>query len=216
MALRNAGNGAGDTAIGASALVNSSGKYNTALGYAAGDNITTGLDNTVLGAQPVEGSYSSITTGNQNVVIGYNVAAPAATSNGQLVIQNAIYGRDNVGTLSKVSTGCIMLYSKACPAAKAFFVHGAMDSDTHNVCSPTSGWPCETVVRCSIMAGTTCGNPPAAMVPSDSVCVATANGSDTTKGFEVFKLRVSVNKLAVLVRVSPTQTSIAAANIECT
>lgn len=64
------GNGA-NTAIGTNALFNATGENNTVLGYGAGDNITTG---------------------GYNIIIGSGVDAPSATANGQLNIGNTIYG----------------------------------------------------------------------------------------------------------------------------
>jgi len=52
------------------------GRYNTALGYAAGDNITTGSN---------------------NIIIGYNTDAPLATGDNQLNIGNTIYGDLSTG-----------------------------------------------------------------------------------------------------------------------
>jgi hypothetical protein len=52
------------------------GRYNTGLGYAAGDNITTGSN---------------------NIIIGYNTDAPLATGDNQLNIGNTIYGDLSTG-----------------------------------------------------------------------------------------------------------------------
>jgi hypothetical protein len=63
------------------------GRYNTGLGYAAGDNITTGSN---------------------NIIIGYNTDAPLATGDNQLNIGNTIYGdlstgRVGIGTPSPLA-----------------------------------------------------------------------------------------------------------------
>lgn len=116
----------GSTAVGSTALYSATGNYNTALGYATSEGITTGSFNTVLGSQPDAAAYNSITTGNQDVVIGYDIAAASATGTGYLNIQNAIYGIGNSATLTGVSTGCIVLYSTetTCPASTVLDVHG--------------------------------------------------------------------------------------------
>lgn len=57
--------------------INNYGNYNTVIGYQAGDNITTG-DN--------------------NIIIGYDTDAPSPSENNQINIGNLIYGRNsNVG-----------------------------------------------------------------------------------------------------------------------
>jgi len=58
--------------------VASEGRYNIGVGYAAGDNITTGSN---------------------NLIIGYNVDAPSATADNQLNIGNAIYGNLSTGNV---------------------------------------------------------------------------------------------------------------------
>jgi hypothetical protein len=78
-------NGAGayqcNVAVGYDALLNTSAGQNTGIGHYAGYSITTGLNNTIVGysvaAQP------GIATGNANTIIGANVfdGLPAALSN---------------------------------------------------------------------------------------------------------------------------------------
>jgi len=76
------------TALGASALLNSTGAYNTAIGSNAG---------------------SSITSGNNNIVIGRSIQVPSATLSDQLNIGNLIYGeliKHNMGlAMSAFSDG---------------------------------------------------------------------------------------------------------------
>ena len=64
--------------------ITTEGRYNTAVGYLAGDNITIGSN---------------------NIVIGYNVDAPSASSNNQLNIGNTIYGDLSSGN---VGIGVVM------------------------------------------------------------------------------------------------------------
>jgi len=72
------------------------GRYNTALGYQAGDNITTGSN---------------------NIIIGANIDAPSATGDNQLNIGNTIYGDLSSGKVGiGVTTPTANLHIKACVA----------------------------------------------------------------------------------------------------
>ncbi len=81
--------------------------YNTIIGYQTGYGVTSGADNVLIGASIHSSSYSQITTGSQNISIGYDIAVPSPTTNGQLNIGNIIYGTGNTGTQSTVSSGNI-------------------------------------------------------------------------------------------------------------
>jgi hypothetical protein len=117
-----------NSAVGTSALSsNTSGTSNAAVGANALYGCTSCSDNTALGGSPDAASFNQITTGNQNISIGYDVAVPSPTANGQLDIGNAIYGLNNTGTTTTVSTGCIMLYSITCPSGLSFYVNGPME-----------------------------------------------------------------------------------------
>jgi Chaperone of endosialidase/Domain of unknown function (DUF5011) len=102
----------GLTAIGLGAGAGSAsgyvtGAYNTVLGYESGFNLTSGADNTFLGASTIAASENQVTTGSQNISIGYNVAVPSQTGTGQLDIGNYIYGSGLTGTGATVSAGAI-------------------------------------------------------------------------------------------------------------
>ena len=62
--------------------------FQTAVGYQALRNSTTGIQNLALGYQ----AGSGITTGSNNIAIGYNAQVPSGTSSNQLNIGNWIYG----------------------------------------------------------------------------------------------------------------------------
>ena len=79
--------GAGNTSIGVAALDSSLSDFNVAIGYYAGNNLTTGNHNIIIG-------------GNSNKF-------PSATNSNQLNIGNIIYGIDVDGTENTVSTGNI-------------------------------------------------------------------------------------------------------------
>lgn len=83
------------------------GAYNTLVGYQSGTSLTTGANNILIGAANISASYAQVTTGSQNISIGYNVAVPDATASGQLNIGNFVYGTGLTGTGSTVSSGKI-------------------------------------------------------------------------------------------------------------
>jgi len=69
--------GKGNTSLGAySLLVNTTGCYNTALGDSAGGPNTTGIQNTYIGAKAI----GNAATNNNQIAIGYNVAATGDSS----------------------------------------------------------------------------------------------------------------------------------------
>jgi len=86
-----------NVAVGGSALLQSTGYYNTALGYQAGDNLASGSNNVLLGSA----AGGNLTSGSSNIIIGTNVNAQSATGSNQLNIGNAIYG--------DLSTGSVLL-----------------------------------------------------------------------------------------------------------
>ncbi|MDR3546804.1 MAG: DUF5011 domain-containing protein [Candidatus Pacebacteria bacterium] len=65
--------------------------YNTLLGYLSGWDVTTGGDNILIGAEQ-NGGGTHITTGSNNISLGYNAAFPSASGNNQLNIGNTIFG----------------------------------------------------------------------------------------------------------------------------
>lgn len=124
-ALSSDTSGSHNIAIGNSALLNNiSANYNIGIGINALSN-TTGLGNIGIGRD----AGTAITSGTNNVVIGYQSAVPLATTNGQLSIQNIIYGIANNGTSSTVSTGFIGI-GVATPTSKLHVVPGAASGTT--------------------------------------------------------------------------------------
>ena len=92
-----------NTAIGAHALTaNVSGFRNTALGYNSLASANSS-DNIAIGYQ----AGDNITSGTKNIVIGYESDAPSATSTQTLNIGNLLYGTSLNGTGSSLSTGNI-------------------------------------------------------------------------------------------------------------
>jgi hypothetical protein len=97
------GNGAysGNTFVGYQANQNCSGLplFSTALGYEAGFK-NVGYDNDFYG----ELAGQNVTTGNHNLIIGWNALAPSATASDQLNIGNIIFGTGLTATSSSAST----------------------------------------------------------------------------------------------------------------
>jgi hypothetical protein len=113
-ALRFNQTGWGNVAIGWRSLFGASGQsnqYNTAVGYASGNAVTTGTYNTLIGYQ----AGDNITSGVNNIVIGTGDVVTATASN-QLNIGNAIWGTGLTGT-GTTDAGLIGIGTNA-PAAK--------------------------------------------------------------------------------------------------
>ena len=88
--------GSRNVAIGRAALEGSGSSIisnTTAVGYAAGNNVTTGANNLFLGYQ----TGNAVTTGDNNIVIGYNVDTSDPTASNELNIGNTIYGDMSTG-----------------------------------------------------------------------------------------------------------------------
>jgi hypothetical protein len=109
----------------ASCHILTTGSDNVALGYNSLSLATTGSDNVAVGS----GAATGISTGSQNVGIGYQVQVADGTANGQLTIQNAIYGVSNTAVSSSVSSGNIGLYTKA-PTARLHLPAGTSAGNT--------------------------------------------------------------------------------------
>lgn len=98
---------------------------NSAFGGATLQNCTTGRNNTAVG----ELALNSVTTGSNNVGIGRDVDVPSATSDGQLSLQNALYGTGNTGTSTIPSTGNLGAYVQA-PTARFHLPAGSATAGT--------------------------------------------------------------------------------------
>ena len=80
--------GSRNVAIGRAALLIAStagSVYNTAIGYNAGNGITTGVQNTILGGL----AGGSLTTGQNNIIIGYNSVASAVDVDNEITLGNS-------------------------------------------------------------------------------------------------------------------------------
>lgn len=117
--------GANNIGIGTSTMVNLTGAGNVAIGFSALNAVIGGGYNISLGFQ----SGNAITTGSKNVTIGYDVDAQSNTADGQLSIQNAIFGTGNTGTGTTASTGNIGIYIPA-PSARLHLPAGTATANT--------------------------------------------------------------------------------------
>ena len=93
--------------------IDSEGQNNTAVGYSAGNKLTTGSNNILLGSQVA----NNLTTGSNNIVLGNGIYTPAADSVNTLNIGNLLYGTNIDGTGYTLSTGNIGIGISA-PVAK--------------------------------------------------------------------------------------------------
>lgn len=128
--------GSHNHAIGAGAgAVITSGEHNELIGRIAGSSLTIGSNNVIIGAYSDVSSGASgnvllgynqqgPTTGGQHVLIGYNVESVHPTANGELSIQNAIFGVGNTAGTTSISTGNIGMYVQS-PTARLHLPAGA-------------------------------------------------------------------------------------------
>lgn len=98
--------GSTNTAVGGNALFsNTTGSNNTALGFQAGYDVTNGIRNVIVGDYPTTGV--GVSTGSNNVLIGYDLQLLGRTTSNQLDIGNLIFatGLASGTTLSTGSVG---------------------------------------------------------------------------------------------------------------
>lgn len=110
---RNITSGSANIAVGVGALdAVTTASGNTAVGNGSGF-LATGSSNIFIG----QDCGDNVTSGGQNIIIGAQVDAPSATNNGQLIIQNIIFGTGNTNAGTTISTGSIGI-GIASPATK--------------------------------------------------------------------------------------------------
>lgn len=81
------------------------GDYNAAIGYSAGRAISTGTQNTMLGANAAYSGTNNLTTGSNNTIIGYNAASTSATVSNEITLGNSSIAtlRCQVTTITSLS-----------------------------------------------------------------------------------------------------------------
>ena len=88
----------------------SSGQYNTAVGYIAGEDITTGQTNSLFGW----GAGKDITTGSNNTCIGYFAQPSSNTASNEITLGNASITALRIpGLQSGASDGDVLTFSSA-------------------------------------------------------------------------------------------------------
>ena len=103
--------GSRSTAIGFKALktqnfTSATETLNVAVGFAAGENVTTGIQNTLIGANAgTQGT--DLTTGNNNILLGYLTGTSAADSLNQFVIGVNVSGGENEQITIGTSAGVV-------------------------------------------------------------------------------------------------------------
>lgn len=107
---------------------NITGIQNVVVGNLAGGLNVSGNQNIIIGYRASSGDDPTvaISGGSQNVVLGYRANVPSATKNGQLSIQNAIYGSGNTLNITgdAIALGNIGFYVKT-PTARVHFPAGS-------------------------------------------------------------------------------------------
>jgi hypothetical protein len=88
-ALNSNSTNSGNTAVGLRALFSTTADDNTALGRSAGDAVTTGAQNVLLGRAAGNSGTNDLTTGSNNIIIGYNAAASSATASNVITLGNS-------------------------------------------------------------------------------------------------------------------------------
>ncbi|MES2995127.1 MAG: hypothetical protein V4681_03795, partial [Patescibacteria group bacterium] len=105
--------------------------YNTFLGFQAGYLNTTGYNNIILGAQTNTTGAGYITTGDNNIGIGFNSRFPSATGNNQFNLGNFVFGTLPATSTDSVfrlpTTGTLSVGSSS--SAAKFSIH-ANNGDT--------------------------------------------------------------------------------------
>lgn len=81
--------GADNVALGTSAGYSTTAAGGTFIGAAAGAVVSTGPNNTIIGNQAGYTGTNNLTTGGNNILIGYNAAASAATVSNEITLGNA-------------------------------------------------------------------------------------------------------------------------------
>lgn len=101
-ALKNPSTHSGNTAIGTNAMTSAgfAGDQNTAVGYNAGQVITTGNNNTIIG----QNAGNTITTGSGNIIIGQNQQATAPGAGSEINIGGILFGYTVPG-LGRIAVG---------------------------------------------------------------------------------------------------------------
>lgn len=96
-----------NTAIGALAarVLQNTGTDNVIIGYQSANALSSGIGNVAIGAS--NGTALGLTSGGNNIAIGFNLALPSGTNNGQLNIGAILFGTGNSTTGTTPGVGKI-------------------------------------------------------------------------------------------------------------
>jgi hypothetical protein len=141
--------------VGSNALVNTTGNTNTAIGYTAGQSITGGSFNILLGAG------GNITTGSSNILIGNSLSGTTAGNSNQLDIGDGLTasnvgtgpftlkgGMISGGTTFTITSGCATVSARTGGATAGTFATTTTGACTPVIALPTApnGWACNASV----------------------------------------------------------------------
>tara|TARA_R110000868_G_scaffold96826_3_gene266177 strand:- start:349 stop:1533 length:1185 start_codon:yes stop_codon:yes gene_type:complete len=95
----------GNIAIGVSSLFFATADNNTAIGRSAGFSVSTGTQNVLLGRSAGFSGTNDLTTGSNDIIIGYNAAASSATVSNEITLGNSSIAtlRCQVTTITSLS-----------------------------------------------------------------------------------------------------------------
>lgn len=104
-ALYSNSTGSYNVASGYESLYYATGNANTAFGHSTGRLISTGVQNTLLGAYAGYTGTNNLSTGSNNTLIGYNAAASSASVNNEITLGNSSIAtlRCQVTTITSLS-----------------------------------------------------------------------------------------------------------------
>jgi hypothetical protein len=89
-----------NTVVGTSALFSATADDNSVFGKSAGFSVTTGARNTILGSGAASSGTNDLTTGDNNIIIGYNSAASSASVSNEITLGNSSITKLRVPGLS--------------------------------------------------------------------------------------------------------------------
>ncbi len=101
----NSANGQANIGLGEGTLLSSSGNNNVAIGSVAGVLLGNGNNNIFLGYAAGSDSGTGITSGNDNIMIGRNVAPSSQTVNNELNLGDAMYATNIYNSSVKIGVG---------------------------------------------------------------------------------------------------------------
>ena len=154
--------GSNNTAIGSGSLQAATGSDNTALGWASGLSVSTGTQNTLIGRNAGQSGANNLTTGSNNIIIGYLTSGSAAGVSNEITIGNASNTALRFPPLITGYTSAAPTVASAAtiaPTKPISFVSGTTTIDTITAPAPISaGGGSITLIPTGIFATSILGN----------------------------------------------------------